>query len=167
MGHTRRARSPSRPTWASRGRPPGGRPVRRVIGGASIAAALWALALFPVVSGASGPAFMLALCVTMLLGGIQFAPMGAFLPEQFHTRYRYTASAVSYNLGTVVGGSVSPLIAPSMTESFGASAFGIYLSALCLLAAVCTFGLRETRTADREQVAVEQDDPDPDQKAYI
>ncbi|MFG2813641.1 MFS transporter [Streptomyces sp. NPDC048410] len=140
---------------------------RVVIGGASITAAVWALALFPVISGASGPAFMLALCVTMLLSGIQFAPMGAFLPEQFHTRYRYTASAVSYNLGTVVGGSVSPLIAPSMTESFGASAFGIYLSALCLLAAACTFGLRETRTADLEQVAVEQGDPDPDENAYI
>lgn len=29
------------------------------------------------------------------------------------------------------------------------------------------FGLRETRTADLEQVAVEQGDPDPDQSAYI
>ncbi|MHB9848811.1 MFS transporter [Streptomyces krungchingensis] len=129
---------------------------RAVIGGASVTAAVWALALFPVLSHASGLTFTLALCVTMLLSGIQFAPMGAFLPEQFHTRYRYTASAVSYNLGTVIGGSVSPLIAPSMTKSFGAPAFGVYLAALCLLAAICTFRLRETRMVDLDRLDLDQ-----------
>lgn len=37
---------------------------------------------------------------------------------------------------------------PALTGSFGAHEFGGYLAALCLIAAICTFSLRETRTAD-------------------
>jgi MFS family permease len=127
---------------------------RRLIGFAAIAGCVWSLALVPVLQVATPSVYILAICVTMIITGVAFGPMGAFLPELFETRYRFTASAVSYNIGTVIGGSVTPLLATTLTTNLGAYAFGLLLAVMCLLGAVATFSLRETRDEDLDDMTV-------------
>ena len=43
--------------------------------------------------------------------GATFGPRGALLPELFPTNVRYTGSAIAYNVSSILGAAVAPLIA--------------------------------------------------------
>ncbi|MEU3528725.1 MFS transporter [Streptomyces sp. NPDC038707] len=118
---------------------------RRVIVIGNALAVVWALVLFPLLDSAGTPAFALASCVTTFVSGFAYGPVGAFMPELFHTRYRYTATGFAYNVAGVLGGAVPPLIAAPIVASYGGLAFGAFLVVLCLVSLGCTLALRETR----------------------
>jgi MFS family permease len=121
---------------------------RRVIMTAIVAAVVWACLLFPVLNIGTPVAFGIGAAVTMFLAGLANGPQGAFLPELFHTRYRYTAAGFSYNLASILGGAIPPLIAAAVIAAYGSFAFSLVLVAFCLLSLVCLLGLRETRGSD-------------------
>ncbi|MBY8858693.1 MHS family MFS transporter [Nocardia sp. CA2R105] len=129
---------------------------RRTIAAASIAGAIWAVFLVPVLDVGTPGIYILALIVTMACSGAVFGPQGAFFAELFRTRYRFTASAISYNLGNLVGGSITPLLATALSARFGPMAFGLLLAGLCGVGAVCTFSLRETRGSQLDAAAADQ-----------
>ena len=57
-------------------------------------------------------------------------PTGAFIPELFATRYRYSGSALAVNLAGVIGGAVPPLIAGTLLATYGSWAIGLMLATL-------------------------------------
>ncbi|ASR36546.1 MFS transporter [Prauserella marina] len=122
---------------------------RRVCMGAAILAMVWAFPLFALIN--TGEPFLVALgmSVGMIAFAALFAPMGAYLPELFATRYRYTGSSVAYNASSIVGGGLSPILATQLVASTGSSlpvsAYVVVIAALC---AVCIWFLREAHTAD-------------------
>ncbi|AVH94194.1 MULTISPECIES: MFS transporter [Streptomyces] len=126
---------------------------RRVILAGNGIAVVWALALFPVLDSASAVTFALASCVTTFISGFAYGPVGAFMPELFRTRYRYTAAGFAYNVAGVLGGAVPPLIAAAIVTAYGGIAFGGFLALLCLISLGCTLALRETRDTAMEQDA--------------
>jgi MFS family permease len=65
------------------------------------------------------PIIGLFLFVQLFLMGVTFAPMGAFLPELFPTRVRYTGASVTYNLAGVLGASFAPFIAQTLAAKGG------------------------------------------------
>lgn len=46
--------------------------------------------------------------------------MSSSLPEQFHTRFRFTSTGLAFNLGGILGGAVPPLIAGARLQPTGA-----------------------------------------------
>lgn len=125
---------------------------RRMIGGAHMAGAVWVFLLFPIINSGSLIGYAVGICATTTIAGIAYGPVGAFLPEQFHTRYRYTATGLSYNLTGVIGGGIVPLLAPVLIGSAGPLVFGLVLAALLAIAAACTFSLREAREGTLDNV---------------
>lgn len=122
---------------------------RRVIWVAQLAAAAWMILLFPVL-GNIGSLWVYALVIlvhTSLVGAV-YGPLGAFLPELFRTRYRYTGAGVAYSLATIVGGTIVPLASPLILASWGPTALGFFIGLLCAGAAACTLALRETRNSE-------------------
>jgi MFS family permease len=111
-------------------------------------AAVWSLLLFPLLGTRSPVAFGVGVIVTLGLQGLAYGPAGAFLPETFPTRYRYTGAGMSYNLAGIVGGAMPPLVSAPLAAAFGSVAIGILLCALSLLSLVCAAALPETK--DRE-----------------
>lgn len=105
----------------------------------------WALILFPIMDTGSGAAFGVGLIGTLAIFGIAYGPVGAYLPEMFQTRYRYTGAGMGYNLGGILGGAVAPLLAAQLIESYGSYAVGIMIAALGLLSLVCVLTLGETK----------------------
>lgn len=93
---------------------------------------------------ATGAAVTLLALVTML--GVQ----GAYLPELFAARVRCTGTAVSYNLGAVLGGALAPLAATRIAASAGTSAapwaVAGYLAAVCAVSLLCVLRLPDTRS---------------------
>jgi metabolite-proton symporter len=115
----------------------------------------WGLVIFPLMD--SGSVFAAALAVTMSLAimGLTYGPMGAFLPELFHTRYRYSGAAFSYSLGGILGGALPPLIATQLqTTALGSFAVGLLIAGLALVSLLCVGVVAET--ADRALLGSDQ-----------
>jgi MFS family permease len=80
---------------------------------------------------------------------VLYGPMGAYLPELFGTRLRYSGASVSYNLGGVLGGAFAPILASSLLIVAGGSwAISLYIALMALLSLLCIFFLSETHLAD-------------------
>ncbi|WP_214369476.1 MFS transporter [Pseudonocardia sp. H11422] len=105
----------------------------------------WALVMFPVLDIGTAAAFGIGLTVTLVIFGISYGPLGAFLPELFQTRYRYTGAGLAYNVAGVLGGAVPPLVAGPLATSFGSIAIGVMLAVIAVFSFVCTKVLAETR----------------------
>ncbi|GAA4708970.1 MFS transporter [Phytohabitans rumicis] len=117
---------------------------RNIIIVTGVLAVVWSIGVFPLLSTGSPLAFGLGLAGAFALNGLAFGPVGAFLPELFATRYRYTGAGVSFNLGGIIGGAVPPLLAPVLADSFGAMAVGAMIALLAVTSVVCTWALTET-----------------------
>ncbi|MGW6865355.1 MFS transporter [Streptomyces sp. NPDC054901] len=126
---------------------------RRMMLVAVVAVAAWALVFFPLLETGRWPLILLALTGAMTAFGCGAGPVASYLPELFPTRVRYTAVALTYNLGGVTGGALPPLIAAKLTDAYGSAApVGWYWATLGVLALACLWRLPETTGADLTSV---------------
>ncbi|GAA2921301.1 MFS transporter [Microbacterium keratanolyticum] len=90
------------------------------------------------------------LILGFLLMGLTFGPMGALLPELFPTNVRYSGSAIAYNVSSILGAAVAPLIAVALWSSAGGAPWlvGIYLSAMAALTLIALILSPETKDLD-------------------
>lgn len=110
-------------------------------------AVLWAFPLFWLLNTGNTLLIALAFSVNMTAFAMLYAPMGAFLPELYGTRMRYTGASVSYNLSGIVGGGLTPLIAASLLSSTGQSwSISAYLAAVAAVSFLCVGLLAETNS---------------------
>jgi metabolite-proton symporter len=95
---------------------------------------------------------MALLIIGFSLMGLTFGPMGALLPELFPTNVRYTGSAISYNVSSILGAAVAPFIAVWLWEMAKGSPVlvGVYLTAMSVLTLIALFLSKETRDLDYE-----------------
>ncbi|MET9867417.1 MFS transporter [Streptomyces sp. NPDC006386] len=132
---------------------------RRVIVTCCALSIPWALVLFPIMDTGSVTGFAVGLLGTLAIFGIAYGPVGAYLPELFHTRYRYTGAGMGYNLGGVLGGAVSPLLAAELVGSYGGYAVGLMIAALGLVSLVSVLALGETKNRSVEAAPDTTTDP--------
>jgi MFS family permease len=85
-----------------------------------------------------------------LLMGTTFGPMGALLPELFPTNVRYTGSAVAYNVSSILGAALAPIIAVALWAAAGGSTWpiGVYLASAGVLTLIALLLSRETKDVD-------------------
>jgi metabolite-proton symporter len=90
------------------------------------------------------------LILGFVLMGLTFGPMGAVLPELFPANVRYTGSAISYNVSSILGAAVAPFIAVALWQAAHGSTWlvGLYLSAMALITLVALLLSRETKGID-------------------
>jgi len=72
-----------------------------------------------------GIVFLLVFMLTVI-ASLVFAPLGAFLVEQFPTRIRLTSVSIAYNIGTGWLGGLAPFIITAMAVSAGNIYFGFW-----------------------------------------
>ncbi|RLK47821.1 metabolite-proton symporter [Microbacterium telephonicum] len=85
-----------------------------------------------------------------MLMGATFGPMGAVLPELFPTNVRYTGSAISYNLSSILGAALAPIVAVALWALAGGSPWlvGVYLAAMGVLTLIALIVSKETKDVD-------------------
>ena len=107
-------------------------------------AILAGFAMSPLLVSGSTLQITLFLSIALLLMGATFAPMGAFLPEQFPVAVRYTGAGLAYNLGGILGASTAPFISQLLVNSGGLVWVGYYVSTMAAVSFVAVFCMKET-----------------------
>ncbi|TDT33014.1 metabolite-proton symporter [Naumannella halotolerans] len=97
--------------------------------------------------GGGTPGVLALLILGFTLMGLTFGPMGALLPEMFPTNVRYTGSAVSYNVSSILGAALAPFISVYLWGLGAGSPFlvGLYLTGAAVLTMISLFLTKETR----------------------
>jgi len=121
----------------------GRRPVALVgLTGAAIAGC----ALFTLSPGVSYAHLQLALIACLTCHGIILGPMAAYMAELFPTRVRYTALSTSYQLASVLGGSIAPIVGTVLVSYTGSAVFVAgYAVVMALPALAAVFFSRESQ----------------------
>lgn len=125
---------------------------RPVLIAGGILTALFGFALAPLLGGGSMLLVTLFLCLGLFLMGLIFGPMGAFLPELFPTRVRYTGASLTYNLAGILGASLAPYIAQTLVDQGGLGWVGGYISIAAVISVVAVWLIRETHDQDLTRV---------------
>ena len=99
-------------------------------------------------TGSFWPMLLGHVLVFGLAQGIASGPSGAMFAEAFPTRVRYSGISVGYQLASVGGAALAPIIAALLLEATGSGyAIAGYLSALAVLSLIAVTRMRESSHA--------------------
>ncbi|MDX3497328.1 MFS transporter [Streptomyces turgidiscabies] len=115
------------------------------------AAAVWMCPMVTLLSTGEPLLMFLGFVVAMIAFVTMFAVIAAYLPELYEPRVRCTGAAVGYNLGGVLGGALTPIVATALAEHGGRIPWGVglYLTGIALFSLGCFTLLPETRPVPR------------------
>jgi metabolite-proton symporter len=130
---------------------------RRLCLAATALGALWAFPLFWLLNTERPILIALSFAVGMVVFAMLYGPMGAFLPELYGARLRYSGAAVSYNLGGVLGGALAPIIASQLLAATSASwSISLYVMVMAALSFISVLLLPETQRFDLSELRAEE-----------
>ena len=109
---------------------------RRVLMGGCIAAIPTGLLMAPLLGSGHLAGAFLFLSLALLVMGFVYGPLGAFLPALFPARVRYTGASMAFNVGGILGGAVTPLLALTLAKHGGLLLVGVYLAGCALVSLV-------------------------------
>jgi len=115
---------------------------RAVLIGGCIAGILAGLMLMPMMRTGSLFAIGGFLCFGLAAMGFVYGPLGAWLPALFPARVRYTGSSLAFNVGGILGGGLTPILAQALAENGGLMLVGAYLSFACVLSLIALVAIR-------------------------
>ncbi len=76
------------------------------------------------------------LALGLFVMGFVYGPLGGWLPSLFPARVRYTGVSVTFNIGGILGGGLTPLIAAWLVKQGGLGLVGLYLAGAGVLSLV-------------------------------
>ncbi|WP_433036515.1 MFS transporter [Actinomycetospora sp. CA-053990] len=128
---------------------------RRVFIIGAVTAVIWPVPMFALVNTGSAGLAGLAFAVAAVVQGIMAGAQGGLFSEIFPVRVRYSGISIAYQVGGMVGGAITPLVATALYGATGSSTpIALYVTALSLLSLVAVFGLREGSARSPDQVPV-------------
>lgn len=116
----------------------------KVLTGGCLGAVIVALGMAPLMESGSIAGVFVFLSLALLCMGFCYGPLGAYLPSLFPARVRYTGASLTFNVGGILGGGLTPVIAKMLAdEGGGLMPVGIYLAcASAISLVVLLFTLR-------------------------
>jgi MFS family permease len=120
---------------------------RTVYVGGMIFQVFLALIFFQMLDTGQTSLIWLAIALGLAVGhGSVYGAQGAYFSELFPARIRYSGLSLVQQLGPILGGGLSPLVATALLAEYGSSLWVAgYMVAMALLSAACTFALRPLR----------------------
>ena len=109
---------------------------------------LWSFAFFPLLETRSLPAIAIALAVELVCLAVMYGPQAALFAELFPVSMRYSGASLGYQLGAVIGGGFTPMIATALyAEYHSTTPIAVYLFVICFISFICTYFLTRGRPA--------------------
>lgn len=117
---------------------------RRVLMAGSALTLVAGAALAPMMGSGSLWVIGAFLSLALVVMGLVYGPLGAWLPSLFPARVRYTGSSIAFNVGGVIGGGMTPAIAQFLAGHGGLKLVGVYLGAAGLISLLALLPLKRT-----------------------
>ena len=139
------------PLWAHLSDKIGRRPV--FLFGA-VFSGLFILPFFWLIDTGQPVVVVIAIIIGMaLFHDAMYAPQAAFFSEMFTTRVRFSGASLGYQIGSVLGGGFSPLIATALLALGGGDPWlvVVYFVCLSIITAVCAYLAPETYRIDMDR----------------
>ncbi|NEK56337.1 MHS family MFS transporter [Geodermatophilus sabuli] len=116
----------------------------------ALTAVIWPWPLFALVDTGSAAAALLGFSVAALVQGIMAGAQGGLFTEIFELKTRYSGISIAYQLGGMIGGAVTPIVAVALYDAFESSTpIALYVAALSLVSLVAVLGIRVTSSTGR------------------
>jgi MFS family permease len=116
---------------------------KRVFVIGAVTAVIWPLPLFALVNTGDTVLALIAFIVAAAVQGIMAGAQGGLFTEIFEVRLRYSGISIAYQLGGMIGGAVTPIVATALFGAYQSSTpIALYVTALCLLSLVAAIGIR-------------------------
>ncbi|MBU3867221.1 MHS family MFS transporter [Streptomyces sp. 4503] len=120
----------------------------------------WALAFLPVVDTGNKPLIFVFMLSMGLVLSMTHASVGVMTALMFPLKIRYTGSSAAYQIGSLLGGGITPLVAASLMKATGTSmSITLYILAVGLISLAATKGL--SRDDVGEGVSAAEREPQP------
>jgi len=132
---------------------------RLLLAGIGLAGA-WGFVAFRLLESRSLGWIAFALSVGACLQSLAYGPIAAYFAELFETRVRYSAVSLAYQIASIFGGGLAPVIAAALYARFHDNTWiAGYIAVASVISFLCTLSLTETRDRDLDAVAAS---PRPD-----
>ncbi|MEW6635925.1 MAG: MFS transporter [Actinomycetota bacterium] len=126
---------------------------RKVFMSGTILGAIWALPFFWLIDTGSLALIAVAMVVMMIIASLMYGPMAALFAEMFGTRVRYTGASAGYQVGSIIGGALTPIVATALFAATNSStSISVYMIVLCLISFVSIYLVTETYRKDLGEI---------------
>ncbi|EID55031.1 MFS transporter [Saccharomonospora xinjiangensis] len=128
---------------------------RPVIAGGALFLVVYSVPLFKLLETGNTTVIVLAIALVWAGAGAYWAPMGTYIAEIVGTHVRYSGLSISYQLGAVLGGGISPTLATALYSRWGITSVGIYMAIAAGIGLLCVFLVRVTgdQAKDRSPIS--------------
>ncbi|MCU1645741.1 MAG: putative metabolite transport protein [Nocardia sp.] len=124
----------------------GRRPVYLV---GALAASTWGFFAFPMMDSKHNLVILSAIIIGLVFHAFMYAGQPALMSEMFPTRMRYSGVSLGYQVTSIVAGSLAPIIAVRLLNTYHSSVpIAWYLAGAAAITVVAVFFARETKGAD-------------------
>ncbi|GAA2352998.1 MFS transporter [Saccharopolyspora halophila] len=109
----------------------------------AMTAVVWPFPMFALVDTANAAAAGLAFFVAAIVQGIMSGSQGGLFTELFDVQFRYSGISIAYQMGGMIGGALTPIVATALYATYGSShVLALYLMALCAVSLVTVLGVQ-------------------------
>lgn len=128
----------------------GRRPVYLV---GAVAAGTWGFFAFPMMDSKENWVILSAIIIGLVFHAFMYAAQPAIMAEMFPTRMRYSGVSLGYQVTSIVAGSLAPIIAVKLLNSYGSSVpIAWYLAGAATVTVVAVLFARESNGTDLADV---------------
>lgn len=114
-----------------------------------ITTGLWSFAFFPLLESGSFAGAGAAIAIGLCFIAMMYGPQAALFAELFDTEVRYSGASLGYQVGVLLGGGFTPMIATALFAYFANSlAVAFYMAGCCLISVICVSLLHSRRSKD-------------------
>lgn len=115
----------------------------------ALCACTWGFFAFPMMDSRRNAVIMAAIVIGLVFHGLMYAVQPAAMAEMFPTRMRYSGVSLGYQVTSIAAGSLAPIIAVRLLETYKSSVpISWYLAATAAVSAVAALAARETKGID-------------------
>lgn len=119
----------------------------------AVTAATWGFFAFPMMDSKHNAVILAAIILGLVFHAFMYSAQPAIMAEMFPTRMRYSGVSLGYQVTSIVAGSLAPIIAVRLLDSFDSSVpIAVYLALACVITVIAVFFARETKGADLAEI---------------
>jgi metabolite-proton symporter len=117
----------------------------------SIITLLFAFPFFSLLNTTTPSLVVLAIGLSIIGPCISYGPQAALIAENFPTHLRYSGASLGYQLASVIGGGLAPMISVYLLHKYGSTTpISLYIIGVCIISIIAVMGLKDRTNQELE-----------------